>query len=341
MARIFISHAVADQKLAAAFTAFLKEAIGVPAADIFCSSVDGHGIPTGENFSEYMKDKIAAPDLVIMLITETYLEREFCLMELGATWAKSLKPYPLIVSPVEFDFVTRTLGLVQAQKIDDHKKLNQLRQALRDVCELEPRNDEDWDDKRDEWKLTLKRILPKLPNASKVNAESYQKLEKSVDALNARLSEAEDELDKKDEMIAALKAAKDARDVADIVREFSDKSVEETFNQHIDAVKDAKPSGIYDSVFKHLIMDHYDKAKRINWYSSDAEDFRDAITRNLIDPDSEAVKWGTNKMTKLRKALEALDYFMGDPDHKAFKKSLESQGYSTDTDDLDFWDENL
>jgi len=51
MARIFISHAVADKKLAEAFTKFLKEAIGVPAADIFCSSVDGHGIPTGEIWS--------------------------------------------------------------------------------------------------------------------------------------------------------------------------------------------------------------------------------------------------------------------------------------------------
>lgn len=341
MARIFISHAVADEKLAKAFTKFLKEAIGVPVADIFCSSVDGHGIPTGENFSEYMKNEIDTPDLVIMLITETYLEREFCLMELGATWAKSLKPYPLIVSPVEFDFITRTLGLVQANRIDDHKKLNQLRKALGQVCTLEPRNEEDWDDKREEWKLTLKRILPKLPKATKVSQESYAKLESAVDQLNNRLSEAEDELDAKDEMILALKAAKDMTEVAAIDAKFLDQTIEESFAAHIESVKDARPSNAYGAVFKHLIMDHYDKAKPIDWYSSDADEYRDAIARNLIDKESEVVSWGSAKMKKLKKALTELDYFMEDPDSRAFLKLQEAAGYAAETDDLDFWDENL
>lgn len=41
MAAIFLSHAVADKKLAKLFTDFLKEAIGIPHDEIFCSSIEG------------------------------------------------------------------------------------------------------------------------------------------------------------------------------------------------------------------------------------------------------------------------------------------------------------
>jgi len=341
MARIFISHAVADKRLADAFTKFLKEAIGVPAANIFCSSVDGHGIPTGENFSDYMRDQIEDPDLVIMLITETYMEREFCLMELGATWAKSLNPYPIIVSPVDFTAVTRTLGLIQGQMIDDHVKLNQLRTALKGICDLEPRTDEDWDDKREQWKLQLKRILPKLPKATKVSKDAYDKLQKSVDQLNESLSEAEDTIDEKEKLITALKALKDANEVAQTEADFTDSTLEQEFSSLMQAIKDAKPNGIYDTVFKHLIMDHYGKAKKINWYSGDADEFNEAIARNILDSESNEVNWGATKMKKLKSTLTELDYFMNDPDTKPLKKKFEDDGFSADADDLDFWDENL
>jgi|GEM_PF-6445125 len=52
---------------------FLKEAIGVPSAAIFCSSVDGHGIPLGDDFNEYIKKQIQKPKLVILLMTPRYM----------------------------------------------------------------------------------------------------------------------------------------------------------------------------------------------------------------------------------------------------------------------------
>lgn len=44
MSRIFLSHAVADRDLAEMVVDFLIEAIGVPAHDIFCSSLPGFGV---------------------------------------------------------------------------------------------------------------------------------------------------------------------------------------------------------------------------------------------------------------------------------------------------------
>ena len=72
MSEVFISHAVADQRLAKLLVDFLKEAIGVPTGAIFCSSVNGHDIPLGEDFNEYIKQKIQKPKLVILLMTPAY-----------------------------------------------------------------------------------------------------------------------------------------------------------------------------------------------------------------------------------------------------------------------------
>ena len=119
MTHIFISHAVADQKLAKLLVDFLKEAIGVPTAAIFCSSVKGHHILPGEDFNEYIKEKIQKPKLVILLMTSAYMESSFCLMELGAAWVQSSKSLPIVVPPIEYDQVTKTLGLKQAWKITD------------------------------------------------------------------------------------------------------------------------------------------------------------------------------------------------------------------------------
>jgi len=106
---IFISHAVADKSLARLFVDLLKEGIGVPSAAIFCSSLKGHGIPFTEDFNDYMKQQIQAPKLVVLIMTPAYLESAFCLMELGASWANSLKALPVVVPPVAFDTVSKTL----------------------------------------------------------------------------------------------------------------------------------------------------------------------------------------------------------------------------------------
>ena len=67
MAAIFLGHAVADTKLAKLLTDFLKGAIGVPHDEIFCSSVEGHGVRTTEDFNKYIKEEIQQPELVILL----------------------------------------------------------------------------------------------------------------------------------------------------------------------------------------------------------------------------------------------------------------------------------
>lgn len=55
MGKIFLSHAVADRDFAELAVEFLMDAIGVPSASIFCSSLPGFGVPLTYDFNDDMK----------------------------------------------------------------------------------------------------------------------------------------------------------------------------------------------------------------------------------------------------------------------------------------------
>jgi hypothetical protein len=142
--------------------------IGVPSAAIFCSSLKGHGIPFTEDFNDYMKEQIQAPKLVVLIMTPAYLESAFCLMELGASWANSLQALPVVVPPVGFDTVSKTLGLKQAWDINDAAGLIDLRKLVRELITVEPRDEHTWEQKRAAWRIGLKKALKDLAKPTKV-----------------------------------------------------------------------------------------------------------------------------------------------------------------------------
>lgn len=94
---VFVSHATKDKELVAAIVDLIEEGIGVPESEIFCSSLDGYGIPTGENFISYIKSEIQEPKVVVLLLTPSYFRSNFCLFEMGAAWVKTHKIFPILV----------------------------------------------------------------------------------------------------------------------------------------------------------------------------------------------------------------------------------------------------
>jgi len=214
MGKVFISHATADAALAKLVVNFLKEAVGVRDADIFCSSLPGHSIPLMEDFNQYIKDQIEQPALVLALLSPAYFDSDFCLMELGAAWAKSLKTLAVVTPEVPFDLVTRTLGLKQAWRINDHTRLSEFRDAFKGL-DLESRSSTTWEGKSAEWrrrmptilrglsssqlvaKATLDSALAEVANVNRIADEEFVNLKRSADAeaekMKGQLAELEDE----------------------------------------------------------------------------------------------------------------------------------------------------
>jgi hypothetical protein len=71
---IFISHAVKDKTLVEEIVELIEEGIGVPETEIFCSSLQGYGIPAGQNFVTFIKDQLIEPKIVVLILTPAYFE---------------------------------------------------------------------------------------------------------------------------------------------------------------------------------------------------------------------------------------------------------------------------
>src|ERR1700733_27284 len=343
MADVFISHAVADKVLADLFVKFLKEAIGLPAKSIFCSSVEGHGIPLGVNFNDYLKQRIKKPKLVILLMTEAYMESAFCLMELGAAWVQSSETLPIVVPPVPFATVTKTLGLTQAWNIEKYGGLIDLKARIQKAAiPLEPRTEHDWDAKRSEWRTQLKKVQKGLPKATKVSAEEYLAANEKLEEQTEEIMDLEGLLETANKRIAALEKLKDAKEVKAVAKQFSNiETIEAEFNELIEAVLMARPTHASTEVSLHIIMDHFGKAGQINWYDHDTKaQFESGIQYNLLHGDDYSVAWNGPKLKKLRKTLNDVVKFLGSSDGHKLVEQMD-EGIPMEPDDREFWEHHL
>jgi hypothetical protein len=127
---VFISHAQADKPLVDKFIDLLQTGLNVSQAHIFCTSLEGLGIPRGQNFVSFIREKMAGSAFVIMLITPRYYESAFCLCELGATWITGQEAFPILVPPLGYDNLIAVLIGVQSGAIYDKDVLNELRDRL-------------------------------------------------------------------------------------------------------------------------------------------------------------------------------------------------------------------
>jgi hypothetical protein len=338
MSDIFVSHAAADQQLAKLLVEFLKEAVGVPAKSIFCSSVKGHHIPVGEDFNEYIKAKIKNPKIVILLMTPAYMESSFCLMELGAAWAQGSKSIAIVVPPINYDTVTKTLGLKQAWKITDKAGLVDLREMIRNnLPNLEMRTEHDWDGKRSRWAVDLKKLLPKLQQATKIDADKHAEVTANLQDRDAEVERLESALAAEQDRYAELEKLKDKQEVKALKKKQpGSKMLQKEFDELIEAVKEAEPKA-YRTVLRHLIADHFGRAGAIDWMGN-REDFEYAVKYGLISNDgNDRVEWERGKLKPFGKALSAVQDFLDSEEGAEWRKQQESD-VPTDADDLEFWE---
>lgn len=160
---VFISHAVKDKELAKLLVNLIENGIGVPESEIFCSSVDGYGIPTGKNFIEYIKLQIQEPKVVILLLTPSYFNSNFCLCEMGAAWIKSHQLFPILVPPLSYEDVKDVLTSTQVTKIDESLKYNELQEyIIKESDGFTPKSLIKWETERNLFISLLPPLLEKL-----------------------------------------------------------------------------------------------------------------------------------------------------------------------------------
>lgn len=85
--KVFLSHACADKALANRFMAFLQSAGSIAHGKIYNTDKTDQQIDNDKNYPQEMLDALRDSDVVIFLISNNFLSRPNCSIELGAALA--------------------------------------------------------------------------------------------------------------------------------------------------------------------------------------------------------------------------------------------------------------
>jgi hypothetical protein len=150
--KLFISHASSDEELATKFVEMLQLGIGVPHGDIFYSSIKG-SIPNGSFFVEHILKELNSADIIIGLVSRSYLESHFCLAEAGAALARknagSCGFFSLVVPPVKWSDLDGVLYGVQSGNVLDRPALAEMKDLIQSKLTATVPGSHVWDQKRD------------------------------------------------------------------------------------------------------------------------------------------------------------------------------------------------
>lgn len=330
MTRLFISHAHADQALIGPFVDLLQTGADVRQQDVFCTSLEGMGIPTGSNFADFIRKEFKASDFVVMIITPAYYESSFCLCELGATWITGSNAMPFLVPPLEYKDLKAVLGGTQAAFINDKNKLSELRDRLVQAGIASGATSR-WEMKRDTFINLFKKIQGKLPGRTFVAASEYEGIQAQYEQAQAEIVERLEEIDSLKTVIEELKACKNRDEVAAVLTASMNEA--EIFNQLIADVRPdvyKLPTVVVETLFHYFRDENY--RPETGWGSEGTWDsINSSVQSGMLKINGGTVELDDDspKISRVVEKLSRLKTFMD-------QASSEFTDHMTDTLDFQF-----
>jgi len=104
--KIFISHSSKDIEVVKSFVEnILILGLDIPSERIFCTSMEGHGVKSGQYIPDRIKEEIHLSSIALLFISKNYKSSEVCLNEVGAAWAtlEKEKVIPILLPSVDFN----------------------------------------------------------------------------------------------------------------------------------------------------------------------------------------------------------------------------------------------
>jgi hypothetical protein len=120
---VFLSHAAADQEIAAVLKKTIEEAI--PGSDVFVSS-DSEDLRPGDAWVEKIQSKLRQARIVVILSTERGVSRRWVWYETGAGWIRGIRVIPCCVGNLRKGQLMPPFHGFQALNGDEAKDLELL-----------------------------------------------------------------------------------------------------------------------------------------------------------------------------------------------------------------------
>lgn len=291
----------------------LQLGLSLSADDIFCSSLEGLGIPSGANFVEHIKAQIQSPKAVIALITPNYYASQFCLCELGATWAMSHRFFPLLVPPMKYADVQGVLTGVHLTSLDSAERLSELRDQLLGVLSTAKGPTARWEVKRDKFLRELPQVLKGLPAPQTISSAEHAKVKDELNGAKESIAELETERERLESLVEELSSAKDKKEVARIKKAHQPATaILAHLEKQLEEKLTALPRCVSFVACKQLGLDQRVKLDYFNNRDL-AEQLEGAAGDQLVEIDDNECCWLNKKHPKIKAVMQAyteLDEFL-------------------------------
>lgn len=340
--KLFISHAAADKKLADQLVDLLQMGVDVPRGQIFCTSLEGMGVPKGTTFVDWIRQELVDATLVIALITPNYFDSVFCLCELGATWATQTGFYPLIVPPVTYEDLKAVLVGCQVGVSDDESDLDDMYERAKKAAATRPSTAR-WNQKKRTF-ITRVRRYSATATRPRPTVDEANRLREAVEALEAALAEATETMDDQAHVIEQLRQGGSAS--TGVVLSTSTKGqlaeLERLSTEAADRLS-VLPPIVREALYqKHigydLIVSGWNDPGKVH-------DAHDAHERGYLkgDPDEGTFAPDNDNQDAedAANALSELDYYISELSTAAKKAYRAANRYSPDLSKRPFWEDNL
>ena len=342
---IFVSHAATDKAIADKVVDLLNTAMAIDVQrSVFCTSLEGLKIPAGMDFKQFIKDQIQEPQIVLLLISQNYLASQFCLAEVGASWAMSHRIIPLLITPAKYDDMKAVLTGIHALKIEDPGDWNEALAVFKEVQGIDP-NPNRWERKRDEKIAEIVALIPNQPPPPIVPLHKFQEVQAKLNGANAEISELEKANRQLEKLLKEVKKLKDAKTVARV--ELENLPVAEAFDKLIGKAKAALSpfNGEMWEAFYYYFR--HEPMPEPRFGNSDTEDRYDERRRALEDGYLRETSMGDIQLNEgdpsVKKALTALEELRSfiESNSEISSPYEEEEGHQLDFNSRRFWEAKL
>ena len=334
--RIFISHSSKDKDIIVSFARnILQLGLNFEREDIFCTSSEGMGINSGEDWRERIRETITGAKIILLMITSNYKASEICLNEMGAAWLTDAKVIPMLIEDMPYNKVGVIVEPTQMEKVNK-EGLNHLQEVItKKFPDIRSKfNLPSWDSVKDAFLEELQQykhtyVFPKVYSQEEMKQEmdAFADLKKEQAKL---LVERESLFDQ----INDLKKCKDSEEVAMIVEKYDEVGITDRFQELLINAKTAL--GEVPSIVRTVIYNNrYDKALNIQGMYQEIEE---AKSKKLIEEDN-GIYLPIHKkpvMKNIDSALDALEGFLDEISEEE-NEILEEKYKNIDVGDLEFW----
>ncbi|WP_186320426.1 toll/interleukin-1 receptor domain-containing protein [Fictibacillus phosphorivorans] len=219
MSKIFISHSTADGDFATRLMDLLQNQFNLTRDNFFLTSDEE--LEVGDNWIEEIRKGMEDANIIMPIITNNFLDSQFCLCELGASWINQKALVPIIIPPLDYHALDGTpyRAWTQAITLNSVKDLQRIAEAMerKDVGRVRMVRFTNRAEKFFEESIIP--FIQKLEKREVVTLEAVKQLKLNIEEYKIAYEEAEEELSRLKNENDALCKMKDASEIREF--EFS------------------------------------------------------------------------------------------------------------------------